>query len=171
MTAKNLKRITLLRHAKSSWKNPELNDFERPLNKRGQRDAPLMGRYLADRGVRFDLLLVSPATRARMTAEAIAEQLKIDRDRLIFNQHIYQATLSELVALLQTIADDRQNVLLIGHNPGITDLANFLVDGRLENIPTSGVFSVELQVQSWKQLDQSAARLLFYDYPKRIAKP
>jgi phosphohistidine phosphatase len=171
MTANNLKRLTLLRHAKSSWENPDLNDFERPLNKRGQRDASLMGRYLAERGVRFDLLLVSPATRARMTAEAIAEQLKIDRDRLTFNEHIYQATLSELVALLQTIADDRQNVLLVGHNPGITDLANFLVAGRLENIPTCGAFSVELQVHSWKQLDRGAARLLFYDYPKGITEP
>lgn len=148
-----------------------MNDFERPLNKRGQRDAPLMGRYLADRGELFDLLMVSPATRARMTAEAIAEQLAIDRERLAFNEYIYQATVSELVALLQAIADDLQNVLLVGHNPGMTDLANFLVDGRLKNIPTCGVFGVELQVQSWKQLDRASAQLLFYDYPKRIAKP
>jgi phosphohistidine phosphatase len=170
MTAKNLKRLTLLRHAKSSWDNPGLGDFERPLNKRGQRDAPLMGRYLADQGILFDLLMVSPATRARMTAEVIAEQLEIDRERLTFNGQIYQATVNELVALLRTIADDQQNVLLVGHNPGITDLANFLVDGQLENIPTCGLFSVELPIQSWQQLDRASARLLFYDYPKKIAK-
>ena len=171
MTSNNLKHLTLLRHAKSSWDNPDLNDFERPLNKRGQRDAPLMGSYLAGQGVSFDLFLVSPATRARMTAEAIAEQLTIDSECLTFNKKIYQATVGELVALLRTIAEDRQNVLLVGHNPGITDLANYLVDGRLENIPTCGVFSVDLQVPSWQQLGRGAARLLFYDYPKGIAEP
>ena len=171
MTANNLKRLTLLRHAKSSWDNPDLNDFERPLNKRGQRDAPLMGNYLAGQGDLFDLILVSPAIRARMTAEAIAEQLAIDNECLTFYEHIYQATVSELVALLRTIAEDQQNVLLVGHNPGITDLANYLVDGRLENIPTCGIFSVELQVQSWQQLDRGATRLLFYNYPKGIAEP
>jgi len=167
----SIKRLTLLRHAKSSWENPDLNDFDRPLNKRGERDAPLMGRRLKERGFAPDLLLVSPARRARLTGEAIADQLKLDNRQLTFNEHIYLATVSELLVLLRSIADSHQNVLLIGHNPGITDLANYLVDGRLENIPTCGIFSVELQIQSWQQLDRAAARLLFYDYPKRIAEP
>lgn len=168
MRTQNHKRLTLVRHAKSSWSNPDLIDFERPLNKRGQRDAPLMGRYLAGKDLHFDLLLVSPAIRARMTAEALAEQLEIDPARLTVNKGIYQATVSELVELLRSIADIHKNVLLLGHNPAITDLANYLVDGRLENIPTCGIFSVELQVPSWRQLDRAAAKLLFYDFPKNI---
>lgn len=164
-----MKRLTLLRHAKSSWRDPELADFDRPLNKRGKRDAPRMGRRLAQRGFAPDLLLVSPARRARLTAEAIIEQLGIDNSRLIFDERIYMASTEELVQLLRSIADDRQNVLLVGHNPGITDLANYLVDGQIENIPTCSVFSVELQVASWMELERSSARLLFYDYPKKTA--
>lgn len=168
MTTQNHKRLTLVRHAKSSWSNPDLFDFDRPLNKRGMKDAPMMGRYLADQGFLFDLLLVSPAIRARMTAEALVDQLDIDHEQLTFNPDIYQATVRDLLELLWDIADIHKNVLLIGHNPGITDLANFLVAGRLENIPTCGIFSVELQVPSWKQLDRAATKLLFYDFPKNI---
>ncbi len=171
MPASNLKQLTLVRHATSSLGNPDLKDFDRPLNKRGQQDAPLMGQRLKERNFSPDLLLASPACRSRMTAEALADQLNLDNGQLTYNAHIYQANSSELVALLRTIADEQQNVLLVGHNPGITDLANYLVGGRLENIPTCGVFSVELQIQSWQQLDPAAARLLFYDYPKRIAEP
>ncbi len=171
MTTTNHKRLTLLRHAKSSWENPDLNDFDRPLNKRGQRDASLIGRRLKERNYTPDLLLVSPARRARLTAEAIADQLNFDNRELTFDEHIYMATVTELLALLRTIANNQQNVLLVGHNPGITDLANYLVGGRLENIPTCGIFSVELQAQSWQQLDRAAARLLFYDDPKRIIEP
>ena len=171
MPAASLKQLTLVRHAKSSWGNPDLNDFDRPLNKRGQQDAPLMGHRLKQRNFAPDLLLASPACRARLTAEALADQLNLDNKLVAYNPHIYQATVSELVAMLCAIADDQQNVLLVGHNPGITDLANYLVGGRLENIPTCGIFSVELQIQSWQQLAPAAARLLFYDYPKRIAEP
>ncbi len=171
MPTSSLKQLTLVRHAKSNWENPDLNDFDRPLNKRGQQDAPLMGRRLKERNLTPDLLLASPAYRARLTAEVLAKQLNLDNTQLAYNEHIYQGTVSRLIALLRTIADDQQNVLLVGHNPGITDLANYLVGGRLDNIPTCGVFSVELPIQSWQQLDRATARLLFYDYPKRIAEP
>ena len=164
-----MKRLTLLRHAKSSWRDPDLADFDRPLNKRGKRDAPRMGRRLAERGFVPDLLLVSPARRARLTVEAMIEHLATDNDRLIFDERIYMASASELVELLRDVAEDRLNVLLVGHNPGITDLANYLVGGRIENVPTCGVFSVELQVATWEELERSSARLLFYDYPKKNA--
>jgi phosphohistidine phosphatase len=162
-----VKCLTLLRHAKSSWDDPELSDSDRPLNKRGRRDAPLMGRRLAERSFQPDLLLVSPACRARLTAEAVAGQLAIDGDSLTFDERIYEATVDELVGLVRSIAEDRRNVLLVGHNPGITDMANYLIGGRLENIPTCGVFSVELEIPSWRQLDRGCARLLFYDYPPK----
>ena len=162
-----MKRLTLIRHAKSSWRNPELPDFERPLNHRGEQDAPRMGRRLADRGLVPDLLLVSPARRTRLTAEAIAEQLAVDSGRITFDERIYLATVGELVALLRTIDEKLGNVLLVGHNPGITDLANYLVGGRLENVPTCGVFSVELPIPGWRDLERAAGTLVYYDYPKK----
>ncbi len=165
-----MKRLTLLRHAKSSGKEPDQNDFDRPLNSRGRHDAPLMGRRLAGRGLQPDLLLASPALRSRLTAAAVAKQLAIDAGCLTFDERIYLATVRELLGLVRAIAEDRQNVLLVGHNPGITDLANYLVGGQLENLPTCGLFSVELQVSTWRQLDRAGSRLVFYDYPKRNAE-
>ncbi len=162
-----MKRLTLVRHAKSSWRNPDLPDFERPLNNRGEQDAPLMGRRLAERNLAPDLLLVSPARRTRLTAEAIAEQLAVATTRITFDERIYLATAGELIKLLQAIDEERRDVLLVGHNPGITDLANYLVGGRLENVPTCGIFSVELPLTSWRHLERAAGTLLFYDYPKK----
>lgn len=161
------KRLTLLRHAKSSWCDPDLADFDRPLNKRGRHDAPIMAKRLAKRGLRPDLLLTSPALRARLTVEAVAEQLAIAADCLSFDAGIYQADLSQLLALLQNLAEDRQDVLLVGHNPGLTDLINYLVGSQLENLPTCGAYSVELQIPDWQKLTAGCARTLFYDYPKK----
>jgi phosphohistidine phosphatase len=162
--------LTLLRHGKSSWRDPDLNDLDRPLNKRGQRDAPMMAHRLAERGFQPDLLLVSPALRARLTIEALTGHIPVDPGLVTFDERIYLATVDGLVDLVRTLPDDRENVLLVGHNPGMTDLANFLVGGTLENIPTCGVFSVELQVPSWREIDREGARLVFYDYPKKSAK-
>lgn len=167
----NIKRLTLLRHGKSSWRDPDLTDFERPLNKRGRRDAPIMGQSLAKRDFAPDLVLVSPALRARLTSEIIAEQLGIEKSKLSFDRNIYMASLEELIDLLRSIDEQSQDVLLIGHNPGITDLANYLVDGCIENVPTCGVFSVALPITNWQNLERAAGTLLFYDYPKKQIEP
>ncbi len=164
-----MNRLTLLRHAKSSWSDPGLADFDRPLNKRGRHDAPLMGRRLAERKVQPDLVLSSPALRARLTAEAVVGQLGNDPKRLIFDPRIYLAGLDELIALLRGIARDQHDILLIGHNPGLTDLANFLVDGKIANLPTCAMFRVELPDSDWSKLDRRKARTLFYDYPKKVS--
>ncbi len=161
-----MNRLTLLRHAKSSWNDPGLADFDRPLNKRGRRDAPMMGKRLAERNVQPDLVLCSPALRARLTAEAVIGELAGNPKWLLFDPHLYLAELSQLVSLLRGIARDRHDVLLIGHNPGLTDLANYLVDGHIANLPTCALFSVELTASDWSRLDRCQARTLFYDYPK-----
>lgn len=165
------KRLTLLRHGKSSWHDPDLADFDRPLNKRGQRDAPMMGQRLAKKGFAPDLFLVSPAVRARLTGEIIAEQLGVDKRQLSFDHNIYMACEHELINLLRSIDEQFQDVLLIGHNPGITDLANYLVDGCIENVPTCGVFSVALPITGWGDLERAAGTLIYYDYPKKQIYP
>lgn len=161
-----MKTLTLLRHAKSSWSDRDQSDFDRPLNKRGKRDAPLMGRRLAERGLQPDLLLASPARRARLTVDAVAGELAVDTSRIIYDERLYLATLEALVTVVRSVAAELQHVMLVGHNPGLTELANYLVDGRLRNIPTSGAFSVELPIPTWQQLERGSASLLFYDYPK-----
>lgn len=162
-----MKRLTLLRHAKSSWSNPDLSDYDRPLNKRGRRDASEMGRRLAERGVKPDLVLASPACRSRVTAEVVATLLPIDGSNLLFDERIYLASSSDLIERLGSISENYEHVLLVGHNPGITDLANSLAGTRLDNVPTCGVISVELKGATWRELAQNEAILLFYDYPKK----
>jgi len=164
------KYLTLLRHAKSSWRNPELADFDRPLNKRGRHDAPLMAKRLAERGFRPDLLLSSPALRARLTVEAVAEHLAVEADHLSFNEAIYLAEFPQLLALLQNLDEHHHDVLLVGHNPGLTDLINYLAVWQLENLPTCGVFGIELQVPGWQSLTRGCGRPLFYDYPKKSSE-
>lgn len=164
-----MKNLTLLRHAKSSWKDPDLDDFDRPLNGRGQRDAPMMARRLAGRIFEPDLVLGSPALRIRQTLEVFVQELNIDPAIVIFDERIYLAEVEDLIDLVRGIPDDRCRVLLVGHNPGLTELANYLTGDELENLPTCALYGTELPVSAWGRLEQEVGKLLFYDYPKKMA--
>jgi phosphohistidine phosphatase len=161
-----MKRLTLLRHAKSSWKDPELADFDRPLNKRGKRDAPLMGERLAGRDQRPELIISSPARRARKTAKLIARELEIPDDRLILAMEIYEAEPETLLKVVRGLDDRWEHVLLIGHNPGLTELGNLLADCGMDNIPTCGVLCLDFDAENWKSLGAKSGTLIFYDTPK-----
>ncbi|BCR06821.1 phosphoglycerate mutase [Desulfuromonas versatilis] len=164
-----MKRLTLIRHGKSSWKDPDLDDIERPLNKRGKQDAPLMGERLARRGHLPDIILSSPAKRARKTAEAIAEKLGIPSSKQILERAIYAAEPSELLALVRRLEEDWQHVFLVGHNPGFTELGNLLADCGLDNLPTCGVLCLDFDVPTWKEVAPHGGTLVFLDYPKNPA--
>jgi phosphohistidine phosphatase len=164
-----LKRLTLVRHAKSSWKDPELTDFDRPLSKRGKRDAPLMGERLAGRDSRPELILSSPAKRARKTAKLMARKLELAADRLILEAEIYEAEPEALLKVIRGLDDRWAHVLLIGHNPGLTELGNLLADCGIENIPTCGALCLDFAAESWRSLGPQSGTLVFYDYPKKAA--
>jgi len=162
------KRLLICRHAKSSWRDVDLNDFDRPLNKRGERDAPEMGRRLARRGIRPDLIMASPAARALATALHYADQLGVPPERVQRNPPQYAATVKSLLNLLRTVDPKVNTLLLVGHNPESTDLANVLI-GRsaIDNIPTSGIVALEWPLASWEDLAPGTGTLLFFDYPKK----
>jgi phosphohistidine phosphatase len=162
-----MKALTLLRHAKSSWKDPALTDFERPLNKRGKQNAPLMGQRLARRGTSPEMIIVSPAKRTRKTAELVAFELGYDEDAIRLDPEIYAAGLPTLMGVVSGLADAWQDVMLVGHNPGLTELANSLASRQIENIVTCGVVKLELGVASWRDVGPDCGRLLYYDFPKR----
>lgn len=164
-----MKRLTLVRHAKSSWKDPELADFDRPLNKRGKQDAPLMGERLAGLNPRPELILSSPAKRARKTAKLIARELELADDRLILVTEIYEAEPEILLKVVRGLDDRWAHVLLVGHHPGLTDLGNRLADCGIENIPTCGVLCLDFDAGSWKSIGPRSGTLVFYDYPKKSA--
>jgi phosphohistidine phosphatase len=162
-----MKRLTLMRHAKSSWRMPGLPDVERPLNKRGKRDAPEMGRRLAQRGCDPQRLVSSPARRALATAKAVAKALGRSRTEIEIDDRIYGAGPAELVDVIRGLDDGLDHVMLFGHNPTVTEVVYRLTGTRLDNVPTSGVVDVELDVDAWRDLRDGGGRLVEFDYPKR----
>ena len=160
------KRITLLRHAKSSWKDASVADRDRPLNRRGSKSAPDMGKRLADRGVRPSLLLTSPAKRARETARLIARELNYPLEFIQSESELYLATPESILQVVARQDDGFNDVMLFGHNPGITELANQLGDRNIDNVPTCGVVGIELDVQEWAEIVAADGKTVFFDYPK-----
>ncbi|MTI19740.1 histidine phosphatase family protein [Fulvivirga sp. RKSG066] len=161
-----MKTLYLIRHAKSSWKFPELSDAERPLNKRGKRDAPDMGKRLKNKGLFPDLMLSSPANRALTTCQMIAKALDYPKEAIETDRRVYHAGVSELLRVVQGIDDTWNTVCLFGHNPGFTDFANELTHSDIYNIPTCGVFACSFDVDSWKDVGYGKGKRTHYDFPK-----
>lgn len=163
-----MKTIILVRHAKSSWKDPSLKDFDRPLNKRGKRDAPLMGEKLKERGVVPDLILSSPAKRAKKTARTIAEALGYPKKKIKYEDGMYHAGARYLLELVRKVHDAHTTVMLFGHNPDFNDFAEMLIeDESISNIPTTGVYCIGIDVDSWANVGKGKGKTLFFDFPKR----
>ncbi len=162
-----MKKLYLVRHAKSSWDNPELRDYDRPLNERGKRDAPRMGKRLKEREITPDLMLSSPAKRALTTCMEIARILGYDKERIKTDKRIYHANEDDLIKVLKEQNDNFDIVMLFGHNPGLTDFANSLFNERIINIPTCGIVAGELQISSWKEIKWGCGPLEFFDFPKK----
>ena len=161
------KRLLICRHAKSSWLDDSLGDFDRPLSKRGERDAPEMGRRLMQRGIRPDLIMTSPAARALSTALHYAGQVGYPLDQLQRNPIQYAATVPVLIKMVQEIEPQVNTLFLVGHNPESTALANVLGGLVIDNIPTSGIVALEFPVVSWRELAANTGTLLFFDFPKK----
>lgn len=161
-----MKIVTLLRHAKSSWKEPQLSDIERPLNKRGRRDAPLMGQRLARRDFKPELIISSPAVRAVTTAESIAAAIGFEVAQISIERRIYHASSDELLNILHSQDDRCDHVMLTGHNPGLTELVELLAQAGISNIPTCGIATLGFQVDHWRDMIAGDGELLAYDFPK-----
>jgi phosphohistidine phosphatase len=159
--------LTLVRHAKSSWGDPGLDDFMRPLNDRGRRDAPEMGRRLREGGLQPALIVSSPAKRAIKTAWIIAGALYVSEADILGAAVIYEAAADELLKLIRHLPEDRRDVMLVGHNPGLTDLANLLLQSGIDNIPTCGVVRLAFSARRWRDINSDCASLLLFDYPKK----
>ena len=164
-----MKILTLVRHAKSSWKDSSLSDGERPLNKRGEHDAPMMGKRIRDHGIRPSLIISSPAARAWTTARLIAAKISYPTEFLQRENKLYLASLDDLLDVVVDQDDGFNSLLVVGHNPGLTHFANFLSPGLTDNLQTAGVVSVQIDRDDWSLHDQPATELLVHDYPKRGA--
>ncbi len=145
-----MKTLLLLRHAKSSWDDPGLDDHDRPLNRRGRRDAPRMGRLLREEELLPDVVLCSTAERARETAEAVSEASGFSGDTR-FLRRLYLAGPSEILAAVRTVEADTRTAMVIGHNPGMEEMLAELT-GAAEHLPTAALARISLPVKSWKDL-------------------
>lgn len=165
-----MKRLLLVRHAKSSWKKTGLADRDRPLNRRGKRDAPLLGERLAAKGLAPERIISSPARRAQRTAEALAEALDYPAEEIEWEDEIYEAGVGILLELVRCLNDADQTVLLVGHNPGFTELCNQLTGAALVNLPTCAAALLEFPLRHWSQVAPGGGALVWLDTPKHPAR-
>lgn len=161
-----MKRLLLLRHAKSSWDDPRLADFDRPLNGRGLKAAPAIGRFLRGQKIKPDLVLSSPAERARQTAALVAEAAQLSAPTR-YDERIYEATAARLVEVVSQAEDDAGEILLVGHNPGFEELLELLT-GERPGMPTAALARVALDIEKWNKLREGAGRLEFHVKPKDL---
>ncbi|AFN74757.1 putative phosphohistidine phosphatase, SixA [Melioribacter roseus P3M-2] len=162
-----MKKLFLIRHAKSSWDNPGLTDMERPLNKRGERDAPFMARLIKEKGIEPDLIISSPAKRAFDTALVFASIYGKNEEDIIVEDRIYEAGMRELSLVVEDIDDRFESVFLFGHNPGLTNFANLLGSEYLDNMPTCSIVGIGLNVDSWKNIERGKGKTFLFEYPKK----
>lgn len=163
-----MKILTLVRHAKSSWKHPELADLQRPLNRRGQRDAPRMGSRLAAQQIRPQIIISSPAVRAVTTAEVIASELDGQPAEIIIDKRIFHAYSGQLLDVIRGFDASLHHVMLVGHNPGLTNLVEQLAQAGISNIPTCGIVVINFSFDHWRAVGGGTGDMLLFDYPKNI---
>lgn len=165
-----MKTLYLNRHAKSSWENISLSDFERPLNKRGERDAPLMGEILREKIKAPEVIYSSPALRAITTAHIIAAKLEFNINNIIEKQKIYDSAISDILRIVNSTDDKYKRIMIFGHNPTFTMLSNYLSDKSIDNIPTCGFVQIDFDVSKWNDIEGRTGKLILFEYPKKYIK-
>lgn len=163
-----MKHLLIYRHAKSSWKDPSLADFDRPLNKRGERDAPRMAKMLTSQNIQPDLIVSSTANRAKLTALVLAKELHYPKKKIVYMDAIYNAPAEKLIPYIHSFDDRYNKVVLVGHNTGFTALANVLGNLDIANVPTCGIVALDFKIDSWKDVKKKSGKLVFFYYPKML---
>lgn len=162
-----MKYLFLNRHAKSDWDDRQMNDFDRPLNSRGLDDAPMMGKRLSERDNEIDLIVSSPAKRAITTAKMMAKELGYSAENIQEEPKIYEAQVRELLKIVNGLDNDYNSVIMFGHNPGFTDLADYLTGAGILNIPTCGICKIAFDFEDWGEASAHTGKMEYLDFPKR----
>jgi phosphohistidine phosphatase len=161
-----MKTLLLIRHAKSSWDQPGLTDFDRTLNERGKKDAPAMAKRVKEKGLEPDHLISSPAKRAKKTAKYFAEEFGFKKEDIKLVEALYGAGPTEFLQVVKDIDDSYSVVAIFSHNPGITEFASTLTNVRVDDMPTCAVFAMQIETDTWKDFVAGEKNFLFFDYPK-----
>ena len=163
-----MKKLLIIRHAKSSWANSNESDFERPLNDRGRMNAPEMAERLVKRKVLPDVIISSAAKRTVETSLLMMKQLGLQQQQLIKKQELYLATPETILETILSLDDAWQTAAIIAHNPGVTDFVNSICEVKVDDMPTCAVYAVQIKTDSWKNFSTAAKEFLFFDYPKLL---
>lgn len=162
-----MKTLYLMRHAKSSWKYPELTDFERPLNDRGRKDLPIMSEVLMKNNAEPDLIVTSPAPRTYFTARNIAQKIDYPIEKILADERIYETGVNDLFNYIKNLSNEHDTVMIFGHNPAFTSLSNYISDKYLENLPTCAYVKMEFNFDKWREIDNETGKVVEYEYPKK----
>lgn len=157
----------MIRHAKSSWDNAQVNDIDRSLNERGRRDAPVMARRLIKANINIELFVSSPARRARNTAEFFIGEFGRKEKEILLIPELYHASVQTFKEVVSGLDDQYGSAAIFSHNPGITAFVNTLTSVRLDNMPTCGIFAVTSLATQWSEFLTAGTTFWFFDYPKR----
>ncbi|MEA3374301.1 MAG: histidine phosphatase family protein [Campylobacterota bacterium] len=157
--------LLILRHAKSSWDDSTLSDRERPLNKRGKKDAPMMGKRLKSSNYKCDLLITSPAVRALSTAKAVAKALGYPEKKILLDESLYMADTEDYLHVIGGVDEKIKHLMIVSHNPGSEELLGDLTSEQFEKFPTAAYALIEIE-GSWSEI--KSAKLLRFDYPKSL---
>ena len=160
--------LLIIRHAKSSWELGTLSDFDRPLNDRGKKDAPMMAKRLLDKKIKIDAFVSSPAKRAKKTAEFFCEEYSQSIDSIEFIASLYHAGVDDFYTVAEQLDDHFNTVAIFSHNPGITYFVNTLSDQlQIDDMPTCSIFAIKVQTKKWGEFKQAKKEFIFFDYPKK----
>ncbi|MFQ6613451.1 MAG: histidine phosphatase family protein [Fidelibacterota bacterium] len=163
-----MKTITLIRHAKSSWDYNQVADFGRPLNERGLKSAPIMGRDLRKQGFSFERIFTSGAVRTYHTAVLIAYELGIPSTRIKVKRELYQCTTGKLLSFIQSRKNNQQDIAIVGHYPSLPQTAELLTGELLDKFPTCAVVRIDFDSTDWSQISPGTGRIAYFQYPKNL---
>ena len=161
-----MKELLLIRHAKSNWNNILMDDFDRPLNERGNSDAPRMAKILSGKGIHVDAIISSTANRAFTTANYFAKELGIKKINIMGFDKLYHAPSHVYYDIIDELDDVFKTVAIFAHNPGITDFVNSLSSATIDNMPTCGIFAVRIQIKTWSEFREAEKNFWFFESPK-----
>ena len=156
--------LLLVRHAKSSWSNTSLTDFDRPLNKRGVSNAPLMGQRIREYGLHLDAIITSTAKRAQETSKLIAKEMAYEIEDIDLESDLYHASREVFINILSK--QQNRNIAMVGHNPGIQDFSYWLSSEPTVNFPTCGVIHISFSLDNWTEVSKNSGKAMRFEYPK-----
>ena len=161
-----MKRLILIRHSKSSWKDLSLRDFDRPLNRRGKNDGPLMADYLSSKTNKIDYLHSSSSLRTFETSKYFIKQIQFEK--IQFDDSLYHSSATEILSIIRNYQEDYQSVMIIAHNPGLTNLINEITNISLDNLPTTGLAEIYFYCSNWNDISNQNSNLVCLKFPKQL---